>query len=40
MTEDLFDCEVESGLSQLHGKALMQRLIINMYFLNWCNEMF
>ena len=39
MTEDLFDCEVESGLSQLRGKALMQRLI-NMYFLNWCNEMF
>ena len=27
MTEDLFDCEVESGLSQLLGKALMQRLI-------------
>ena len=42
MTSDLFDCEVESGLSQLHGKALMQRLV-NKYiciFLNWCVEMF
>ena len=32
MTEDLFDCEVESGLSQLRGKAFNAKVNKYVFF--------